>query len=171
MIETIALTLAKTLISFMFEQHLEHIESVKIEGAPRWYYQQTTGHICNSGFATGGFEAINLAKKNARSEMESRINKSIQAVIYNNYRELDSAKEKMLVKQFSHDENLSTFVESRVIYENIKYETSIKTGFVRVCIDKPTLSSYQSERASKIAKEITLHHKEKALQRLEQALK
>jgi len=154
----------------MFEQHLEHMESVKIEGAPGWYYQQTSGHICNSAFALGGYESVNQAKNNARKEMETRINSSIRSFIYSEYRNYTSPEESLLIKEFSVDNNLPTFVESSVIYENIKYDQAINTAFVRVCITKPRLSSYQQERAQKIATSITRHRHNNAQDELKRQI-
>ena len=72
MLESLAFALVKTFITFMFQQNLEHMQAVHIQGAPSWYYQQTSEHICDSGFAYGRLEAVDAAKAEARKQMVLR---------------------------------------------------------------------------------------------------
>jgi hypothetical protein len=171
MLESLAFALAKTLISFMFEQHLERMESVRIQGAPGWYYQQTSDHICSSSFADGGLASINLAKQNARNEMHTKISESIQTVVYNNYRHLKDSSERKLVNAFSSDKQLPQFINSTVIYENIEHNDASQKTYVRVCITKEAFTHYQQERASLLASQITHYRSGKSFKELDNSVK
>lgn len=170
MLESLAFALVKTFITFMFNQHLEHAESVHIEGAPSWYYQQTRGHICDSGSAHGDLDAVEQSKANARKQMVTRLNKALEIVVYENFRDKSDPTERALVERFKRDENLPVFVESAVIYENLKYEEKQSTAYARVCIAKDTLQTYQLERVGKLKKAVTLHHRDRAIDMLDNGM-
>lgn len=167
MLESLAFALVKTFISFMFTQHLEHAQSVRIEGAPGWYYQQTVNHICDSGSARGGHESVEAAKADARKQMTIRLDRALEIVVYENFRGRADPIERALVERFKRDENLPVFVESAVIYENIEYRTKQSTAYARVCIPKERLQSYQEERVGKLKKAVTLHHRDRAFDELD----
>ncbi len=167
MLESLAFALVKTFITFMFEQHLEHAQSVRIEGAPGWYYQQTVNHICDSGSAQGGLAAVEQSKAAARKQMVLRLDKALEIVVYENFRDKSDPTERALVERFKQDENLPVFVESAVIYENIEYKERQSTAYARVCIPKETLVAYQEERVGKLKKAVTLHHRDRAFDALE----
>lgn len=171
MIESLAFALAKTLISFMFEQHLENMQSVRLEGAPGWYAQQTRDHICDSGHAYGQLAVIEAAKSNARKEMEQRLRRAMQIVAYEKYRDRTDPAERALIERFSQDENLPTFVESSLIYENIEYKEKSMTAYARICIPKERLEQYQIDRVGKLVKAVTHHKRDRALDALETELK
>lgn len=167
MLESLAFALVKTFITFMFEQHLEHMQSVRIEGAPGWYYQQTRNHICDSGLARGPEESVETAKANARSAMGTRLENAMRTVAYEKFRDRTDPAEKALVQRMVRDENLAVFVESAVIYENVEYRVKTTTGYARVCIPKERLVAYQNERATKLSKAVTGHRRDKAIDELD----
>lgn len=167
MLESLAFALVKTFITFMFQKGLEHMESVRIEGVPKWYYQQTYDHICNSGLARGPQESIERAKSNARFAMQERLANAMRIVAYENYRDRTDPTEKALIERMVNDENLPVFVESAVIYENLEYSEKKSTAYSRVCIPKETLVAYQNERASKLAKTLAVHRRDKAMDEME----
>jgi hypothetical protein len=167
MIESLAFSLVKTLISFMFDQHLENMQSVKLESAPKWYYQQTVDHICDSGHAYGRLEVLDSAKLTARRQMEHRLKRAMEAVSYEKYRDRTDPAERALVQRFSTDENLPIFVESSVIYENLAYHDNTGVAYARVCIPKERLVRYQEERVGELVKAVTLHRRDRALDELE----
>jgi len=167
MLESLAFALVKTLITFMFEQHLENMQSVKLQGAPGWYYQQTRNHICDSGLAYGRLEAVDVAKLNARRQMEARLQKAMETVAYEKFRDRTEPSERALIQRFTRDENLPIFVEGSVIYENIEYREKQSTAYARVCIPKDRLVSYQEERAGKLSKAVTIHRRDRAMDMLD----
>ncbi len=170
MIESLAFALVKTFIAFMFEQHLEHMQSVHIQGAPKWYYQQTVDHICDSGFAYGNLQAVDLAKAEARRQMVMHLSTALETVVHENFRDNRDPAERALIARFKRDENLPVFVETSVIYENIEYQDQRTTAYARVCIPKDTLLAYQEERVGKLKKAVTLHHRDRAFDTLDQEL-
>lgn len=167
MIEALAFALVKTFITFMFEQHLENMQSVKLEGAPGWYSQQTKNHICESGHATGDLNAVDVAKFNARTNMAQRIQKAMESVAYESYRHRAEPKEQALIRQFTVDPNLLAFINASVIYENIEYREKNMNGFARVCIAKEKMVSYQQERVALLAKTVTIHRRNRGMDELE----
>lgn len=171
MIESLAFALAKTLIAFMFEQHLENMQSVRLEGAPAWYAQQTRDHICDSGHAYGRLGAVDGAKSSAKQEMEQRLQRAMRLVAYDKYRDRTEPAERALIERFSHDENLSTFVESSLVFENIEYKETTMTAYVRICIPKERLEKYQAERVTKLVKSVTHHRRDRGFDELDAELK
>jgi hypothetical protein len=167
MLESLAFALVKTFISFMFQQHLEHMQAVKIEGAPNWYYQQTVDHICDSGFAYGSLEAVEAAKGEARKQMVMHLKNAMETVVYENFRDRKDPAERDLIDSFKQDANLPVFVEGSVVYENIEYRDKQATAYTRVCIPKETLQAYQEERVAKLRKAVMLHHRDRAIGELE----
>ncbi len=167
MLESLAFALVRTFITFMFEQHLERMESVRIEGAPGWYYQQTRNHICDSGLARGPQEVIETAKANARSAMVARLEGAMRTVAYEKFRDRTDPAEKALIQRMVRDEDLPVFVESAVIYENLEYLKKTTTAYSRVCIPKERLVAYQNERAGKLAKAVTVHRRDKAFDEMD----
>jgi hypothetical protein len=171
MLESLAFALVKTFITFMFTQQLEHAQSVRIEGAPGWYYQQTVNHICDSGSAQGGLESVEQAKADARGQMVGRLDQALEIVVYENFRNRIDPTERALVDRFKQDENLPVFVESAVVYENIEYKKKQRTAYARVCIPKERLEIYQEERVAKLQKAVTHHHRDRAFDALDSELK
>ena len=167
MLESLAFALVKTFITFMFERQLEHMESVRIEGAPGWYYQQTRNHICDSGLARGPQEIVEVAKANARTAMATRLETAMRTVAYERFRDRTDPAEKALIQRMVRDENLPVFVESAVIYENVEYRQKTGSAYARVCIPKERLVAYQNERAGKLAKAVTVHRRDKAFDEMD----
>ena len=167
MLESLAFALVKTFITFMFERQLEHMQSVRVEVAPGWYYQQTRNHICDSGLARGPQEVVEDAKASARVAMRGRLEKAMKIVAYENYRDRTDPAEKALIQRMVQDENLPVFVESAVIYENIEYSKKNTTAYARVCIPKERLVAYQNERAAKLSKAVSVHRRDKAFDEMD----
>lgn len=171
MLESLAFALAKSLIVFMFDTHFENAQSVKIQGAPKWYAQQTVDHVCDSGFAKGGLESVDRSKLNVQLTMKSRIEKSIESVAYNSFRDRTAKDELELVQGFINDSNLPTFINANLIYENIEYREKSSTAFTRACINKESMHKYQEERLIKLAKSLSLHRRDKSVNDLEAEVK
>jgi hypothetical protein len=167
MLESLAFALVKTFITFMFEQHLENMQSVKLQGAPAWYAQQTRNHICESGYALGGLNAVDASKVNARLSMAKRIQQAMESVAYESYRNRTEPTEQALVKQFTVDVNLPAFINASVVYENIEYREKTMMAYTRVCIPKERMVSYQQERVTLLAKNVSIHRRNRGMDELE----
>jgi hypothetical protein len=170
MLESLAFALVKTFITFMFDQHLENMQSVKLDGAPGWYAQQTKNHICESGHAFGGLNAVDVAKANARQNMAKRIQQAMESVAYESYRNRTEPTEQALVKQFTVDANLPAFINASVVYENIEYREKTMVGYTRVCIPKERMVAYQQERVTLLAKNVSIHHRNRGMDELDKEL-
>jgi len=170
MLESLAFALVKTLIVFMFEQQLENAQSVRIQGAPGWYAQQTTNHICESGLAYGRIEAIDSAKANSRQAMVRRLEGAMDSVAYERFRHTTDPAERDLIRRFSRDEQLPAFIQSAVIFENIEYREKPAAAFVRACIPKARMVAYQEERVGKLVKAVTLHRRDRGFDEMETEL-
>jgi hypothetical protein len=103
--------------------------------------------------------------------MVDRINKALDIVAYENFRNKTDPAERALVARFKQDENLPVFVESAVMYENIEYKEKQSIAYARVCIAKETLLAYQKERVDKLMKAVTLHHRDRAMDELDAEFK
>jgi hypothetical protein len=171
MLEALAFALVKTFITFMFEQHLENMQSVKLDGAPAWYAQQTRNHICESGYALGGLNAVDVSKANARTSMAKRIEQAMESVAYESYRNRTEPTEQALVKQFTVDANLPTFINASVIYENIEYREKNSIAYTRVCIPKERMVNYQEERVTLLAKSLSIERRNRGMEELDSEIK
>jgi hypothetical protein len=170
MLESLAFALVKAFITFMFEQHLENMQSVKLEGTPGWYAQQTKNHICESGYASGSLQAVDASKANARISMAKRIQQAMESVAYESYRNRAEPTEQALIKQFTVDTNLPAFINASVVYENIEYREKSMLAFTRVCISKERMVNYQKERVTLLSKNISIYRRTRSMDELEKEL-
>jgi hypothetical protein len=170
MLEAFAFALVKTFITFMFEQHLENMQSVKLQGAPAWYAQQTRNHICESGYALGELNAVDVSKTNARTSMGKRIQQAMESVAYESYRNRTEPTEQALIKQFMVDVNLPAFINASVVYENIEYREKTRVAYTRVCIPKERMVTYQEERVTLLAKNLSIHRRNRGMDELDKEL-
>lgn len=170
MLESLAFALVKTFISFMFEQHLENMQSVKIQGAPGWYYQQTEHHVCDSGVAFGTLQVLEDAKADARQHLLVRMQKALESAAHEKYRGRTDAAERALIAGFARDENLPAFIHGNVVYENLEYSEKKATAYARACIPEDTLSGYQSARMRQLARTVTHHRRDAAMDSLDAEL-
>jgi len=155
MIEGLALALMKTLASFLFKNYVLMQSKVDIEGAPSWYMNPKSSHVCVYDHQYGSYSAIDTAKANAYPKMKTEISKIIEAVIYENYSDLKDPKEKKYVMLFKNDPDAPVFIRKNMGFPNITYKKKHSVAFVSGCIDKDTIIAYQQKRSDKIAYELT----------------
>ncbi|MBI5329763.1 MAG: hypothetical protein HZB71_04025 [Betaproteobacteria bacterium] len=167
MLESLAFALVKTLISFMFQQHLEESQAVRMEGAPAWYYRQAENQLCESAFAQGGLEAVEASKSNARAQLVTRINRAMDVVIYDNFRNRRDPAERDLIDRFRLDADLPVFVDGSAVDENLEYREQQRTAYARACLPKEKLVSYQTERVGKLRKSVTLHRRDRGFEEMD----
>jgi hypothetical protein len=74
---------------------------------------------------------------------------------------------KDILKKWSTDENLPTFVKSKIDYEKVIFEDEINTTFVRACIPHKDILDYERTRLGKIEKRITKYKSKKAFDELD----
>lgn len=167
-LEAIALSLVKTLSSFLFSKMLVYSD-VKIQGAPSWYQKADSAYVCVSTYNSGGLEAVEIAKDNAKKILINKINEIMEIVVYDNYRNIEDKSEKLFIKTFLKDEDLPVFVNKNIDYKNIEYIEKSKLAFVRGCIGKDVILSYEKERIGIIKNKLTHKRAENAFDELDNA--
>ncbi|MCA1927741.1 MAG: hypothetical protein LDL13_03695 [Calditerrivibrio sp.] len=165
-LEAIALSLVKTLSSFLFSKMLVYSD-INIQGAPSWYQKADSEYVCVSTYNEGGLEAVDVAKDNAKKLLINKINEIIEIVVYDNYRNLQDKSEKLFISTFLKDEELPTFVNKNIDYKNIEYIEKSKLAFVRGCIGKDTLLGYEKERIGIIKNKLTHKRADNAFDELD----
>lgn len=166
MLEAIALKLITTLTGFLFEGYLNTFKYNKIDGAPSWYGASGSSNVLvGYGYAQGGMESIQIAQNNCRIDIKHKIDKSIEVIIYDNFKHIKDAKEKELIKRFQNDENLDTFVTKNLKFEKVEHLTpkdatlfadarTREETFAGCIIEKKAIIDYQTERLTNIRKEL-----------------
>jgi hypothetical protein len=167
MLETLAFTLFKAYVAFLFGQQLRQQDTVLIEGAPKWYYQTVDDHVCRSGFGTGDLGAIETAKQNARYALVQNIDKGVKTVIYEHFREVENPAERELIARFEADAILPRFVDSNLRYHNVEYLDEVNKGFARVCVQTKNLVKYQKNRLENIRIAVLEKYRSEAFDELE----
>jgi len=167
MIEALTIVLGKTLVSYLFTAYLDTFSGVSIDGAPNWYYKETKHQICSFHAEEGGIEKIELAKDKTQRFMVKKIDGIIEIIVYDNVQKVRDDKEKNLITQFMNDEKLLVFVKKNTDFERIEYHDKHNKIFIKACIEKQILISYEKNRLQKIKNMITHHRKDKAFDELE----
>lgn len=114
MLEAIALKLITTLTGFLFQGYLDTFKYNKIDGAPSWYGGSGSSELLvGYGYYEGGIDTIKIAQNNCRIDIKNKINKSIEVIIYDNFKHIKDPKEKELIKRFKTDNELDTFCDKK----------------------------------------------------------
>ncbi len=163
----IGFVLIKTLTAFMFEQYLYSTVEYDIDNAPPWFYQEQASEMCSFTYEYGNLESIKKAKISAHKEMQEKINKLVDISIYEQYKNRLSADETKILKHFAKDSNLPVFVDSKLQYVKVKYEDNVNMTFVKACIPKQTIISYQTDRFKNVQKELQMYRSDKAIDGLD----
>ncbi|MEA3521784.1 MAG: hypothetical protein U9R50_02285 [Campylobacterota bacterium] len=167
MLTVIAIGLLKTLSCFLFEQALHTTVEYDIEDAPYWYYQEGSDEMCTFSYKQGGLESINLAKKDASRLMIIRINDLTEKTAYDNFKNVKNPKEKLLVEAFKYDSDLPLFVKTQLVYSKVKHEDEEQITFVKACIAKESIMTYETQRVETLKKDIMIQKSDTALEELE----
>jgi hypothetical protein len=99
--------------------------------------------------------------------MIKRIDKLTSKTAYDNFKNVKEEKERMLVEAFKHDSQLPDFVDSQLIYTKVKHVGDEKITFVKACIEKESIMSYETERVEKLKKDIMIQKSDTALEDLD----
>lgn len=167
MISVIASALVETLVKHMFNKVLNEMEKIEIGGAPSWYMKEIDDQMCSFAYAKAGLDSIDIAKKKAKFKMIKDINGLINIVVYENIKNITNQKEQDLVNNFKNDPNLKVFTDANLRYSKVVYEDEIDTTFVRACIPKKTIITYQENRLKTITKALSVSRSDQALSDLD----
>lgn len=165
-LEAIAVSLVKTLSSFLFSKMLVYSD-INIQGAPSWFQQPESAYVCVSTYHEGGLESVEIAKDKAKRLMVSKINEIMEIVVYDNYRNLENKSEKAFIKTFLKDDELYIFVNKNLDFKNIEHIKKKQITFVRGCIDKNVIIEYEKERIGIIKYKLTHKRADEAFDELE----
>jgi nitrate reductase NapAB chaperone NapD len=167
MLSILGMVCIEALAKHMITQSLNEMSKVDIGGAPSWYMKPVDGKICTFAHKKGGMDYIDWTKENSQIKMVKKIDGMIEVVIYEKYKNIKDDKEKAILKKWSKDENLETFVKSKLNYEKIIFEDEINTTFVRSCIPQQEILEYEKQRMGNIEKNILKYKSDKAFDELE----
>lgn len=167
MLEAIALKLITSLTGFLFNGYLDTFKYNKIDGAPSWYGNSgNNSQLVGYGYYKGDINTIILAQDNCKHDLENKINKSIEVIIYDNFKHIKDPKEKEFLKRVQNDTTLSTFLLKNVKFEKVEHlqakkETLFSDGrkydetFTGCMVEKNVILDYQKERLATLQKELT----------------
>ena len=99
--------------------------------------------------------------------MNKRIEDLTAKVAYDNFKNVKHPKEKLLVEAFKKDPDLSQFVNSQLLYTKVKHEDEEKITFVKACIEKKSIMTYETERIETLRQKILIQKSETALEDLD----
>ena len=170
MIESIALSLMKTLAAFLFKSYLISQSKINIEGAPSWYMQNDSARVCVYDFQRGGLGAVDKAKDSTYLKMNDELENILETVIYKNFSNLKDQKEKTFVMMFKDDKDAPYFIRQHMQFPNIEYKKKVQTAFVKACIDKDTIIAYQEKRVGSIKYELTHKRADNAFEELDNSI-
>lgn len=166
MLEAIALKLITTLTGFLFEGYLNTFKYNEINGAPSWYGNSGSSNtLVGYGYSQGGMETIKIAQNNCKIDIKNKIDKSIEVIIYDNFKHIKNNKEKELLIRFQNDPLLDTFVTKHLKFEKVEHlmpqektlfqdERIREETFTGCLIEKQIIIDYQKERLTNIRKEL-----------------
>jgi len=169
MLETIALALVSTLTSFLFEQQLLEIQSVKVDNAPGWFLKEKSDHICESTAIRGDYSSLDEAKSTAIDRLTLKISAASSKVIQNELTANRNENEKELIRSLAVDRNVKEFVTANAEFTNIA--TKKEWVFLRSCLAKDPFSAYQTRRMTDIAKQISIQKRETGLRELHEMIR
>ena len=170
MVTIITTALIETLVKHMFTKALNEMDTVSIDSAPSWYMKPVNDDICSFSSANGRVSSINTAKNQAMNQMDTKINNIIDITIHDNIKSATTNKEQQLLDQWKFDPNLDMFIMKNLNYNKIVYEEEIDTSFVRACIPKKDILSYQKERLEIIGKSLLNYKADSAMNELDELL-
>jgi len=167
MLESIALSLLKTLVVFIFQKSLETGAKVEIEGAPDWYGRSERGTFCVSTSVRGDYGAVERAKEKLYPKAEKEMRNLIDVAIYERFRDLNDPSEVKFVREVAEDPKLSLFVKSFLKIRNVHYDDERRIAFTRGCISEEDFIAYEERRMKEIRKALSIKRSEEAFEELE----
>jgi len=157
MLEGIALTLIKTLASFIFNQYLVSTQTIEIDGAPNWYYQSESEKICSFSVIDGDYRNINRLKIDLLHNLQLELKTLNDKAIYQTLNNIESEFDKNVLKEFRHNRELNDFIRFNIKYSKIVYQDDINRVFGKSCINKNLVLHFNQTRLQKIVQRISVH--------------
>jgi len=162
--------LVETLTKHLFQNKLNEMDKIEIDGAPSWYMKPIDDEICVFTHKHGTLDSIEIAKDKSKFKMIKKIDETVDIVVYENTKNITNKKEKLLVDKWKVDSRLPTFVNQNLQFSRVVYEEEINTAFVRACISSDIIITYQKERLSDIKKELLKYKSDSTIDEMENDL-
>ncbi|MGM0419224.1 MAG: hypothetical protein ACQEQS_10925, partial [Thermodesulfobacteriota bacterium] len=167
MLEALGIKLITVLAGFLFETGLATSDKIQIDNAPSWYYEtKNPEYIYVFSYKKGGIEKIDPLKNDLEKKMVKKIDKIIETVIYENFKDIKDKAENRLIQEFKNDENLNLFVRSNIKIERIKQRKAKEKGIIQdsqeaavfgsAVLAKKELINYQKKRVEKLREKIEM---------------
>jgi hypothetical protein len=177
MLEALGIKLITVLAGFLFETGLATADKIQIDNAPSWYYEaKNPDYIYVFSYKKGGIEKIDPLKNDLEEKMVKKIDKIIETVIYENFKDVKGKAENRLIREFKNDENLYLFVRSNIKIDRIKQRKAKEKGFIKgaeeaavfgsAILPKKKLINYQKKRVGKLREEIEMTKADKSFDKL-----
>ena len=151
-IEALAIAIGKTLTVHFLTLYLNVVphQQIDIDGAPSWYYEESSNEIASFAHQEGGLESIETAKNSAKDKMSQKVQNVMENMLYDFYKVTRTPEEKILISKFKKDENLPLFTQKFITYPNIEYNDEKNLTFVKASILKEQLLEYERNRLQEI---------------------
>ncbi len=159
MVETIVITIVKTLTTLLFKHY--------INTTTNQYYQQADNMICSSSYRDGDYSEIEPLKIDIEQLLYKRVKEINEIAIEENLGNIIKSDEMQIVEKFRHDGQLSRFVHQNIQFKSIEYRDEVDRVFGKGCILKTQFLTYSKKRLQQIAREISLYHEHQAFDELE----
>jgi hypothetical protein len=167
MFETIALSLLKTLSSFLFQQYLDSTNEIYLDDAPSWYYQKESGQICSYSFVDGNYEKIDTLKFSISYQLEKNLKNINQMVFEERVLNVQPA-DREFIEKFKIDKDLHSFTKRNITFKKIVYVAEVNRTFGKGCISSKDVYEYNKKRVNGIVKELSLKHAKDSFSELEE---
>ncbi|WP_022852270.1 hypothetical protein [Limisalsivibrio acetivorans] len=167
MIESLALSVVKSLAALLFKAYIVATPNVAIDGAPSWYYVEERSKVCVFTSAKSEHEAVEQVRTGAVRKMENRIAELLDIVIQGEYRDITSDEEKDFLLALTKDRDLPLFVRGNIRHEQIEYDEESGRTFGKSCIDKALILDYETKRIAEAKTALTHKRAEDAFDELD----
>ena len=168
-LEGVCLQLLKVTSSHLFKNYLEDRRDIRLQGAPKWYYNnKDEQHICVFASEQGAFEAVEKVREKTRGQMVEKINR-ILAVVSEDQKNLLvlDQQDRDIVESFKFDADATNFVQRHLDIDRLDYRQNASRVFSRGCLSKQALLDYQKQRLVKLQMAIVDKRAKSAFDELE----
>lgn len=172
MLEAVAIKLVSVLAGYLFEQALISQGQVKIDGAPGWYYKETSKKDMYAfSYLEGGYEVVEEMEKRLQDKMGQKVEDMIAVILKKEFADVQNPLERELLDRFRDDKDLPLFIRENLKIEKIEYVEPRKGApgrcFAGATLSMQVLFDYQKDRIEKIRYEISHHRADRGFEELD----
>ncbi|MBZ4647070.1 hypothetical protein LF845_11515 [Deferribacterales bacterium Es71-Z0220] len=163
--DAIALSLVKTLTSFIFGQILNSSD-ISIDGAPSWYMKETRQEICSSSYEYGNMASIDITQEKSLKTLKKRVEDILVIVVNENIKNATD-DEREFLETFLKDKDYEIFILKNANFKNIDYNKKHNIAFARVCIERDKLLKFEKTKVDELKKTLSIKRSKGAFEELE----